>query len=79
MNTEAFLATDNQLFERLHSGSPGPLVVHLTDGRTVRGEIVSVRRSGAIGVPGARPSGELWLQTPDGPVHIDYAAISSFA
>lgn len=49
MNDAEFTEIDRRLFDRLHRGALGPVAFRLKDGRTLTGQVLAVRRSGATG------------------------------
>lgn len=59
MDDAAFTTIDRSLFERLHWGALGPIVLRLKDGATVRGDVLGVSRSGATGRMLEAPGGEI--------------------
>ena len=75
MNEAEFAAVDRRLFERLHKGSHGPITLRLGDGRSVTGELVSIRRLGAAGAAVGAPDGEILLSGDSGETRLSYTQI----
>lgn len=75
MDEEEFLRVDQMVFDHLHGGSLGPVVVALNDGSTIAGHIVSIARSGAIGRPDGSPAGALRLMAGAREITVQYGDI----
>lgn len=61
MNDAEFTRIDSGLFDRLHRGSLDPITFHLKDGRTLRGQVLALRRFGAAGDAAGALGGEIRL------------------
>jgi hypothetical protein len=75
MDDAEFSNIDRKLFDRLHRGSLDPIALHLTDGRTLRGQVVEIRRFGAAGNVVGALAGEIRLVGDAGEVSVSYAQI----
>jgi hypothetical protein len=80
MDKQKFLAIDRQVFDRLSSGSLGPVTLALTNGATIAGETKGVAR-GQSEREGAAAGywGRILLATDSGDVEIDYASIAGIS
>jgi hypothetical protein len=79
MDDADFERIDVMVFDRIHHGSLQSVVAHLKDGRTVTGEVLAIRRSNAVGRPGAAPMGELCLLTASGRIVVPYDQIGDIS
>ncbi len=79
MDEADFTKIDEMVFDRLHRGPPGPVVVRLKGGTTVTGQLVAIHRSGAIGGSAGSPAGELSLVSASGPIAVRYDDIEAIA
>ena len=75
MDDAAFTRIDGKLFDRLHRGALDPLSFRLKDGRTVAGQLVAIRRFGAVGDVVGMPAGEIRLDGASGTTTLSYGQI----
>jgi hypothetical protein len=75
MDDAEFSRIDRDLFERLHRGALDPIAFHLRDGRTLRGEVVEIRRFGAAGNVVGALAGEIRLVCDVGEISVPYSQI----
>ncbi|RYE04107.1 MAG: hypothetical protein EOP61_01945 [Sphingomonadales bacterium] len=75
MDDAQFSNIDRKLFDRLHRGSLDPIAFHLADGRTLRGQVIEIRRFGAAGNVVGALAGEIRLAGDSGEISVSYAQI----
>ena len=75
MNDAEFTEIDRRLFDRLHRGALGPVAFRLKDGRTLTGQVLAVRRSGATGDVIGALGGEIRLDCAGGQAFLAYDQI----
>ena len=75
MNDAEFTEIDRRLFDRLHRGALGPVAFRLKDGRTLTGQVLAVRRSGATGDVIGALGGEICLDAEAGQAYLAYDQI----